>query len=89
MAKKLPNPGPVAPASNEDFEAALKSEVKTSNPDTPLLGIIKTDTGYALVKILVDAKTLETGDAEIIDTAENKWEANEKFKINVIKQGIL
>lgn len=88
MAKKKQE----APVSQEDFEAELQSAVpekKQFNPDTPLVGIAKTETGYALVKIMIDSKSLVAGAPEIIDTAENKWEANEKFKINVIKSGIL
>lgn len=83
------------PVTQDEFEAELQSvvEVPTEktvhNPTTPLLGIIKTDTGYSVVKILIDPKTLVTSPAEIISQAENKWEANEQFKINVIKQGIM
>lgn len=77
-----------APVSQEDFEAELQSVTATF--DTPMLGISKrAEGGYNLVKVLIDAKTLEASEVEIIDTAESKWEANEKFKINVIKQGIL
>ena len=88
MAKKKTE----APVSQEDFEAELQSvvpEKKQFNPDTALVGIAKTETGYSLVKVMLDSKSLVTGAPEIIDTAESKWEANEKFKIHVIKSGIL
>lgn len=90
MTKKVKTEA--APQTNDEFEAALKSEVPEKaqfNPDTPVLGIVKTDTGFAVVKVMVDSKTLVTGQAELITTAENKWEANEQFKINVIKLGII
>lgn len=84
MSKKQPTK---APETNDEFEAALKSEPKVF--DTVTLGIAKTKDGYSIVKTYVNANSLEAGSVEILDTAENKWEANEKFKINVIKQGIL
>jgi hypothetical protein len=74
-------------ASQDDFEAELKSEVQVF--DSLALGIIKTGTGYAIIKVPIDTKNLEAGALEILDTAENKWEANEKFKITVIKQGVM
>lgn len=84
MAKKIKTES----LSNEDFESQLKGEPAVF--DTPMLGISKrTEGGYNIVKVLIDAKTLEASEIEVLETAENKWEANEKFKINVIKQGIL
>jgi hypothetical protein len=88
MAKKKAT----APVAQDEFEAELQSKTITLeafNPDTPLVGIAKTEKGFLLLKVMVDSKTLETGEVEVIDTAENKWEANEKFKINVVKTGIL
>lgn len=77
-----------APVSQEDFEAELKSEPKVY--DVITLGISnRADGGFNLLRVKVDSKGLEAGEVEIIDTAENKWEANEKFKIAVIKQGVL
>lgn len=77
-----------AEVSQEDFEAELKSEPKVF--DTPVLGIVKTTDGlYKIVKVMISAKTMEAGEPEILDTAESKSEANEKFKINVVRQGIL
>ena len=74
--------------SQDDFEAELQSTPKVF--DTPMLGISKkSDGGYNIVKVMIDARTLETTEVEVLETAETKWEANEKFKINVIKQGIL
>lgn len=78
--------------SQDEFEAALKSEVVEKpvfNPDTTLLGIAKTDTGFVVLKVRVDSKTGVSSNAETLDTAENKWEANEKFKIRAIKEGVL
>lgn len=77
-----------APQSNDDFEAALKSEPVVFNSLT--LGISpRVDGGYNIIKIPVDSKGLTLGEAEIIDTAESKWEANEKFKIQAIRLGVL
>lgn len=73
--------------SQDDFEAELQSTPKVY--DTITLGIAKTEKGFNILKVSVDSKGLEAGEVEILDTAESKWEANEKFKIAVIKQGIL
>ena len=83
MAKK--KSGPV---SQDAFEAELQSAPQVF--DTVTLGISPRDGGgYNIVKVSVDSKGLEAGEVEVLDTAEGKWEANEKFKIHVIKQGIL
>jgi hypothetical protein len=83
--KKKPDP---APQTNDAFEAALKSEPVVYNVVT--LGISpRVDGGYNIIKIPVDSKGLTTGEVEILDTAENKWEANEKFKISVVKLGVI
>lgn len=73
--------------SSDDFEAALKSEPQVF--DSVTLGVVKTDIGYSIIKVLIDSKTLETGEVEVIDTAESKAEANEKFKINVIRLKVM
>lgn len=78
------------PVTQDEFEAELQSVVPVAVVyDTVTLGVAKTATGYNILKVSVDSKGLEAGQVEILDTAESKWEANEKFKINVIKQGIL
>lgn len=83
MAKKRTT----GPVSQDEFEAELQSTPQVF--DTVTLGIAKTASGYNILKVSVDSKGLEAGEVEVLDTAESKWEANEKFKINVIKQGIL
>jgi hypothetical protein len=82
MAKKIK-----APVSQDEFEAELQSTPQVF--DTVTIGIAKTDSGYSILKVSVDSKGLEAGEVEVLDTAEGKWEANEKFKIHVIKQGVL
>lgn len=74
-------------ASQDEFEAELKSEVPVL--DVPTIGIVKTDTGYAVVKVLISGKDLTGDNIQVLETADNKFEANEKFKINVIKLGII
>ena len=84
MAKKKAS----VPVSQEDFEAELLGEPQVF--DSVAVGITpRKEGGFNIIKVLVDSKGLESGDVEILDTAENKWEANEKFKIYVIKQGVL
>lgn len=76
------------PITNDDFESALKGEPQVF--DSITLGIApRKEGGFNIVKISLDSKGLEAGEVEVIDTAESKWEANEKFKINVIKQRIM
>ena len=73
--------------TQQDFEAELKGDPQVF--DTVTIGIAKTATGYSILKVSVDSKGLEAGGVEVLDTADGKAEANEKFKINVVKQGIL
>ena len=74
-------------ATQSDFESELKSEPQVF--DAVTIGIAKTPAGYSILKVTVDSKGLEAGEVEVLDTADSKVEANEKFKINVIRQGIL
>lgn len=74
--------------SQDEFEAELKSEVPVF--DSVLLGISpRKEGGFNITKATLDSKSLEIGEVTILDTAESKFEANEKFKINVIRQGVL
>lgn len=73
--------------TQDEFEAELKSEVPSF--DGVAVTILKKDGGYNIVKIPVDTKTLKTGQAEIVDTAESKAEAADKFKILVVRSGVL
>ena len=57
--------------------------------DSTALSIIKKDGKFLIVKVEINSETLSTGQLTIVDTAENKFEANEKFKINVVKFGII
>lgn len=77
-----------APISQEDFEAELQSVRQVF--DAVTVGIApKVGGGFNILKVSVDSKGLEAGVVEVIDTAEHKAEANEKFKINVVKLGVL
>jgi hypothetical protein len=73
--------------SNDDFESALKSEPQVF--DSLTLGIVRTATGFNIVKVPVDSKGLQAGELEVIDTADSRSEATEKFKINVVRLGII
>lgn len=73
--------------TQDEFESELKSETPTF--DGLAVTILKKDGGYSIVKIPVDTKTLKTGTVEIVDSAENKADAAEKFKILVVRSGIL
>ncbi len=77
-----------APQNQDDFEAELKSEVAVF--DGVALSILKIkDREFKIIKIPVDSKTLELGEAEVIGTADSKPEAVEKFKIAVARSGII
>lgn len=85
MAKKLKEQTTL---TNDEFEEALKSEPQVF--DSLTMGIVpRKEGGFNIIKISVDSNGLEAGEVEVIDTAENKAEANEKFKINVVRLGIL
>lgn len=92
---------PVTVGASE-FEAALKSEVKSPEPakapqvveeeilDGVAITILKTTINeYVIVKIPVDTKNLKAGKVEVIDTAFGKMEAVEKFKIACFKHNII
>lgn len=77
-----------AVVSQEDFEAALKGEVQVF--DALTMGIApRVEGGYNIVKIALDSKGLEAGEVTVVDTAESKAEAIEKFKINAIRSKVL
>ena len=74
--------------TQDDFESELKSEQQVF--DQTAITIVKiADRQFQIVKISLDAKTLDVGKVEVIDTAESKQEAVEKFKINVARNGII
>ncbi len=74
--------------SQDDFEAQLQSTPQVF--DAVTLGIsAKKDGGFNIIQTKVDSKTLEAGEVTVIDTAENKLEAVEKFKINVVRLGVI
>lgn len=82
--------------AQDDFEAELQSETpakkveeKKLNFDAVSIAILKSETGYNIVKVPIDSVNLVAGKLEVIDVATGKLEANEKFKINVVKHGIL
>lgn len=80
--------GKVKVVSQDDFESELKSETQVF--DSVTLGISpRKEGGYNVISVKVDSKGLEAGEVTIIDTAEHKFEAIEKFKIAVVRQGVI
>jgi len=77
-----------APQTDDAFEAALKSEPQVFDV-TSLAISPRTGGGFNLVKVTLDSKSLEVGTVEVFDTAENKFEAIEKFKINAIRLQVI
>lgn len=74
--------------TQDDFEAELQS--KSAVFDQAAITIVKIkDRDFKIVKIPIDSTTLEVGKAEVVDTAEGKSEAVEKFKIAVARSGII
>jgi len=79
---------PKTPISQEDFEAELKSEPKVF--DALTLGMSPKDGGgYNIVTVSVASKGLQIGELKVIDTAESKSEAIEKFKLNAIRLKVI
>lgn len=77
--------------TQDDFESELKSEVAKVEASYDSIAITITPKlgGWNIVKITLDPKTLELGQATIVDTAESKDEANEKFKIAVVRNKVI
>ena len=81
--------------TDADFESALKSEPAAPvqpkfNPDTVALSSIKRPDGtFNLVSIEIDSATLNTGKVTVLDTADSKMEATEKFKMLVVRNGLI
>jgi hypothetical protein len=74
--------------SQDDFEAELKSEVKTY--DSFAVSMIKQGPGeFKIIRIPVDSKTLAVGDLEVIGEGSERSEAVEKFKIAVVSNGVI
>lgn len=74
--------------SQDDFESELKSEVQVF--DGKAVTILQdSPREFRLVKITLDLKTLEVGTVEVVDTAASKPEAVEKFKILVVRNGVI
>lgn len=58
-------------------------------PDCYAISKIKNADGtYSIIRVEVDSKQLATGKVEIIDTATHTFEANEKFRLAVVANGI-
>lgn len=75
--------------TQDEFESALKSEV--SSLDGTALGVVKkSNREFLIVKIPFDNINLSgTGQPEVVDTAGDRAEATEKFKILVVRNGLI
>ncbi len=76
------------PVSQDAFEAELKSEPQVF--DGIAMGMVpRGDGGFRIVTVTLDTKSLEVGETTVVDTAESKAEAIEKFKINAIRLKVI
>jgi len=76
------------PKVQEDFEIQLKGEPPVF--DGVAVTIVKQgERSFKIVKITIDSKTLKLGELEVIESADTKYEAVEKFKIAVIKNKVI
>jgi hypothetical protein len=81
--------------NDADFESALKSEPAVQvqpkfNPDSIALSSIRRPDGtFNLVSVEIDSTTLNTGKITVLDTADSKMEATEKFKMLVVRNGLI
>jgi hypothetical protein len=75
--------------TQDEFESALKSEV-SSLDGTALSVVKKSNREFLIVKIPFDNINLSgTGQLEVVDTAGDRAEATEKFKILVVRNGLI
>ena len=75
--------------TQDEFESALKSEA-LSLDGTALSVVKKSNSEFLIVKVPFDNINLRgTGQLEVVDTARDRAEATEKFKILVVKNGII
>ena len=70
-------------------ERILVTATRDFDFDSVALSIVKTTEGYSILSVELDSKTLTAGKVTVLDTAGHKQEAVEKFKINVVKNGII
>ena len=88
MTKKVKEP-----PTHEEFEASLKGEApakKAFNKDTVALTTVACKDGsYKVLQIEVDSEGMTTGEVKVIETAATKYEAAEKFKLAVVKNGLI
>ena len=82
------------PVEQDAFEAALKSEEvlvkKEINLDKLALSVVEREGGgFNIIGIKYDGKNLVAGEVEILDTADGRGEATEKFKILVVRNKLI
>lgn len=75
-----------------DTEAGLDRVPEIVNPsfDSVALSIVKrVGGGFNIIKVEIDSVNLTAGKVTIVAVAEGRAESVEKFKINVVKAGIV
>lgn len=87
--KEDKNKKPVVVASietNEELNAFFAPNVYDA---VAITSVKKADGTFLILKVEVDSEKLIAGAVTVLDTATGKFEANEKFKLNVVKHGII
>ena len=75
--------------NQDEFESALKSE-EVSLDGTALSVVKKSNREFIIVKVPFDSVNLKvSGEVQVLDTAGDRSEATEKFKILVVKNGLI
>lgn len=64
------------------------------SPDLTIDGVAlsvvkKADGTFLIIKVELDSTKLIANKVEVIDTATGRFEATEKFKLNVVKHGLI
>jgi len=78
--------------THEEFEASLKGEdtKKAFKADTVALTTVACKDGsYKVLEIEVDSEGMTTGQVKVLETAASKYEAAEKFKLAVVRNGLI
>lgn len=85
----------------EEPVKAKEAEKKVETPVTPVkapyksqfdstaLSILKKNDVYFIIKVEVDSELMLSGKVTVLHETNNKAEANEFFKIQVVKHGII
>ena len=74
--------------TQDEFEASLRSEPAVY--DTVALSIVpRAEGGFHVIKVQIDSKSLKAGEIIVIDTVEERYQAADKFKYEVVANGLI